>query len=74
MYEYECVKLDITEEQQQLATMGLGNIDQVNTIICALINERAKDGWEPLYPFSVPAMWFRRPMTKKKPAVNKRRK
>jgi len=59
-YEYDVVTLELTEEQQQVIQMGLGDIEQINAMICDIINKRAADGWEPLYPFSVPQVWFRK--------------
>lgn len=59
-YEYDFVTLQISEEQKQVLQMGLGDIDTLNLMIREVINERAADGWEPLYPFSVPQIWFRK--------------
>lgn len=59
-YEYDFIALNLTDDQKQIVQMGLGNIDQLNTMIKDTINFKAKDGWEPLYPFSVPHIWFRR--------------
>lgn len=59
-YEYDVVTLDLTEEQQQALQLGLANIEQLNLMIKDIINERAQDGWEPMYPFSVPQIWFRK--------------
>ena len=59
-YEYEFSTLKVTDEQRQMIQMGLGKIEEVNILIRDTVNERAKDGWEPLYPFAVPDVWFRR--------------
>ena len=59
-YEYEVVTLDISEEQKQVLQMGLGDIQHLNTLLKDTINEYASKGWEPLYPFSVPQIWFRK--------------
>ena len=59
-YEYDFVTLPLTDEQKQVLQLGLGNIDQLNILIRDTINERAKQGWEPLYPWSVPQLWFRK--------------
>lgn len=61
-YQYDFVTLQISDEQKQVLQMGLGDIDALNLMIRDVINERAADGWEPLYPFSVPQIWFRKPM------------
>jgi len=59
-YEYDIVTLNLTDEQKQVIQIGLGNIDQLNVMIKDVINAKANEGWEPLYPFSVPQVWFRR--------------
>ena len=59
-YEYDFVTLQISDEQKQVLQLGLGDIEQLNLMIRDVINERAADGWEPLYPFSVPQIWFRK--------------
>lgn len=66
VYEYEFVTLPLSEDQKQVIQMGLGNIEQLNAILRDAINQRAADGWEPLYPFAVPSVWFRRKKTAKK--------
>ncbi len=60
-YDYELLPLD--EGQLQAIEMGLAKIEHINAMILDLVNERAKKGWEPLYPFSVPQIWFRKPAT-----------
>ena len=69
-FEYDFVTLNLSEEHKQVLQMGLGDIDALNLLIRDVINERAADGWEPLYPFSVPQIWFR----KVKPARRANRK
>lgn len=69
-FEYDFVTLNLSEEHKQVLQMGLGDIDALNVLIRDVINERADDGWEPLYPFSVPMIWFR----KAKPARRATRK
>jgi hypothetical protein len=59
-YEYDVVTLDLSDDQKQVLELGLGNIEILNSLILDVINERAEDGWEPLYPFSVPQIWFRK--------------
>lgn len=59
-YEYEYIELKLTEEQKQLVQMGMGNFDHLIPMMKDLINSKAKEGWEPLYPFSVPFVWFKR--------------
>ena len=65
VYEYDFVSLKLTDDQKQMVQMGLANIEQLNAMLRDTINERAVDGWEPLYPFAVPALWFRRVKAKK---------
>lgn len=62
-YEYDVVTLNLSDEQKQVLQLGLGDIEQLNLMIKEVINERAGDGWEPLYPFSVPQIWFRKAKT-----------
>jgi len=59
-YEYKYVTLDLNEEQMQMVQMGLAKIELVNDMVLETINEEAKDGWEPLYPFSVPSVWLKK--------------
>lgn len=70
-YEYDVVTLNISDEQKQVIALGLGNIEELNAIILEVINERAADGWEPLYPFSVPQIWFRKTKSVRRPARKK---
>ncbi len=65
IYEYDVVTLPLSEEQKQILPMGITNIEQLNVLIKNTINNKAADGWEPLYPFSVPQIWFRRVIIKK---------
>lgn len=69
-YEYDFVTLNLSDEQKQVLQLGLGDIDALNLMIRDVINEHAAKGWEPLYPFSVPQIWFRKP----KPARRATRK
>lgn len=66
IYEYTFEALALTEEQKQVIQMGLAKVEDVSTMISELANKKAKDGWEPLYPFSVPCLWFRREKKTKK--------
>ena len=59
-YEYDFVDLKLSQDQMQVVQLGLANIEEVNKLIKDTINLKAKDAWEPLYPFSVPYIWFRR--------------
>lgn len=59
-YEYEVITLNLNEEEQHAIQMGLGRIEDINGLILEVVNEMAKEGWEPLYPFSVPQIWFKR--------------
>ncbi len=78
-YKYDVVTLNLTEEQMHMSSIGIAQIEEINAIICELVNERSKDGWEALYPFSVPQVWFRkevkaykRPLARKKTAKKTR--
>ena len=70
IYEYKLVTLQLTDEQKQVMQMGIGNIEQLNVLLLDVLNSNAKDDWEPLYPFSVPQVWFRR---EQKNVVKKRK-
>lgn len=73
-YEYDFVTLQLSEDQKQVLQMGLGDIDALNLMIRDVVNERAADGWEPLYPFSVPQIWFRKQVTTaRKPAARNKK-
>lgn len=65
-YEYDFVALALTDDQKQVVQMGLGNIEQLNSMIKDTINSKAKQGWEAMYPFSVPYLWFRRELSTRK--------
>lgn len=66
IYEYTFESLPLSDDQKQMIQMGLAKIDDVNSMVVDLANKKAKEGWEPLYPFSVPYMWFRREKKTKK--------
>jgi hypothetical protein len=63
-YEYDLELLPLSDEQQKVLELGLAKMEEINTIIKTVINQRAKLGWEPLYPFSVPMLWFKREVKK----------
>ena len=65
-YEFDFEVLKLTEEQTQVIQMGLGNIEALSFMIRDVINARAAEGWEPMYPFSVPTIWFFREVPAKK--------
>lgn len=58
-YEYDYVSIELSDEQRHLLELGL-NISEINSLIKPIINERAKDGWKPLWPFTLPDLWFER--------------
>lgn len=64
-YEYDFQDIGLTEDQRKLMEFGAVKIEEVNPRIKDILNKRAQDGWEPLYPFSVPLLWFRRIAPKK---------
>lgn len=59
-YEYDFEDIGLTEEDRKLVELGMGKIEDLNAKIKPILNKRAKEGWEPLYPFSVPMIWFKR--------------
>lgn len=65
MLEYDFESIELTDEQKQLIQLGMGNVDELNNKIKVIINGRSKGGWEPLYPFSVPMLWFKREIPKR---------
>lgn len=56
-YDFEYI---LSPEQVESAEMGLVHPEQVLESIKKKINERAKKGWEPLAPFVLPVVWFRK--------------
>ena len=56
IYEYDVVTLDLDEDQKQAIQMGIGKIEHLNSLIKKMVNSKGKEGWEPLYPFSVPQL------------------
>ena len=68
-YDFETIRLD--EQQQAMIEIGVGNVSALNPIIREVLNERAKDGWEPMYPFSVPQIWFRKVKVARKKRTKK---
>ncbi len=69
IYEYDTFTLDLSEDKKQSIQLGFGDIDELNVLLKDVINKKALDGWEPLYPFSVPHIWFKR---LKKPTKQKK--
>lgn len=59
-YEYDFEDIGLDKGQRHLVEMNMADVDVVNPLIKDVINKRAKAGWEPLYPFAVPLLWFRR--------------
>jgi len=59
-YQYDFVNLELTDDQKHMVEMGMAKLDHLNVMVRDAINEKAQDGWEPLYPFSVPMIWFRK--------------
>jgi hypothetical protein len=70
-YEYDYEELKLNEEERALLDLDMGDVDTLNVLLRETINERAADGWEPLYPFSVPSLWFRRVIPTKRKKVTK---
>jgi len=65
LYEYDHEDIGLTDRQRQLAELGMVKVEDLSAKIKDIINKRAKDGWEPFYPFSVPLLWFKRVAIKK---------
>ena len=72
-YEFDYETLELTDEQLQLVQMGLAKIDDLNSMVKDIINERAAKGWEPMYPFSVPSIWFRKPRAAKRKKTTRKK-
>lgn len=60
IYEYDFQDIGLTEDQRKIVELGMAKIEDVSARIRDILNKRATDGWEPLYPFSVPLLWFKR--------------
>jgi hypothetical protein len=58
--EYDFEELKLSERDLEALRLSLFDITQVNNQIRDIINRRGQDGWEALYPFSVPQIWFKR--------------
>ena len=71
-YEYDFENVELSDEQKQVMQMGLGDVSALNVIIKDIINVKAKSGWEPLYPFSVPQIWFRKPKVARRKKITKK--
>lgn len=71
IYEYEFEAVPLPDEEARMLAMNLiGNIHVVNTAVKTVLDARSKLGWEPLYPFSVPVLWFRREVKTRKTKKN----
>ena len=66
IYEYDFEDVPMSDDERRMMEMGIGKIEVINVKIKDILNRRAKDGWEPLYPFSVPMLWFKRVAKKTK--------
>lgn len=67
-YEYDSETLQLSVDEAATVKMGLAPDNLLSTIngrIQEIINKRGQDGWEVLYPFSVPTLWFKRTSLKK---------
>jgi hypothetical protein len=71
-HEYDSEVLQLSTEEAGIVTMGLVPDDllaSINKRIQEVINKRGQNGWEVLYPFSVPTLWFKRIATTKKKRI-----
>lgn len=59
-YEYKVFEIPLDPEAKKAFETGLADINSINAILEKTINEKSKDGWEPLHPFSFPSVWFKR--------------
>jgi hypothetical protein len=66
-YEYDFQDIGLNDDQRKLVELGLVKVEDISARIKEILNARAKDGWEPLYPFSVPLLWFKRIAVTQKP-------
>jgi hypothetical protein len=58
-YEYDFEQV-LTKEALDNVDMGLVEPASILAAIKKVLNERAKKGWEPLTPFTLPVVWFRK--------------
>lgn len=68
-HEYDSETLQLSLEEAATVKMGLAPdelLGSINKRIQEIINRRGQDGWEVLYPFSVPTLWFKRVGTTRK--------
>lgn len=73
--EYISERLELSKEESTIINMGIAPddiVDKINIRILEVINIKGKQGWEALYPFSVPVLWFKR--TKAGKVIDKPRK
>lgn len=71
-YEYKYVNVELTEEQQQMVDLGMVKPGAVDNLVMETINAEAEDGWEPLYPFMFPCIWFRKQVRAKRKTTAKK--
>jgi len=65
-YEYDFHDIGLDEDQRKMVEFGGIKVEDISVKIRDILNKRAQDGWEPLYPFSVPLLWFKRTAVTKK--------
>lgn len=56
-YDFEYV---LNPKDNENAEMGLVDFNSIQQALKKLLNERAKKGWEPIAPFMMPVIWFRK--------------
>jgi len=61
-YEYDFEQIPLSEQDQAKLELGMVDVNAINSIIKDIINTRGQEGWEALYPFSAPYIWFRKPV------------
>jgi hypothetical protein len=73
-YEYKHVVIELTAEQQRVVEIGMAKPHEACGIIQEVISEQAELGWEPLYPFGFPVLWFRREVKTRRTKTTTRKK
>jgi hypothetical protein len=72
VYEYKRIYIDLSPEEQQVMDIGLipGLAKELDAKVEEAINEQGLEGWEAMYPFSLPCLWLRKTKTVRKNAKN----
>jgi len=71
-YEFRIENIALNGDETNMMMMGMAPpevMDTVNERLVELINKLGEDGWEALYPFSLPFVWFRKVSKKTKKSI-----